>query len=214
MKFVVIGAHLLRLDVEPIATVLPAGQLFLSALEVPDQQPLGDRDLLIRVAGLRGRLLDKATFVAIRYGFSVGSAAEAESKIAKHLARWLELPIEHRERVEMTLKVAAERPVARPDRHAFSSGAEYLRALHAASQAVKVNEDFRAGVDREFAPYAVQRRWITRDERSLELAMLVQRSSVDEVLGAGETLRKTYREVPFLLSGPWPLEVFADDDHQ
>ena len=211
MKFVVIGAHLLRIDVEPIATALPVGQLFLSALEVPDEQPLGDRDLLIRMAGVRGRLLDTATFVAIRYGFSVSSAAEAESKIAKHLGRWLDLLIEHRERVEMTLKVAAETTAVRPDRHAFASGADYLRALHAASHAVKVNEGFRQGTERVFAPHAVMRRWITRDERSLELAMLVQRSSVDEVLAAGEVLRAAHAHVPFLLSGPWPLEVFADD---
>lgn len=214
MKFVVIGAHLLRIDVEPIATALPVGQLFLSALEVPDEQPLGDRELLIRVAGIRGRLLDTATFVAIRYGFSVGSAPEAESRIAKHLARWLELLIEHRERVEMTLKVAAETTATRPDRHAFANGADYLRALHAATHAVKVNDAFRESAERMFATHAVQRRWITRDERSVELAMLVQRSSVDAVLAAGETLREAHRDVPFLLSGPWPLEVFADDDHE
>ena len=214
MKFVVIGAHLLRIDVEPIATALPVGQLFLSALEVPDQQPLGDRELLIRVAGIRGKLLDAATFVAIRYGFSAGSAAEAESRVAKHLGRWLELLIEHRERVEMTLKVAAETTAVRPDRHAFDSGAEYLRALHAASHAVKVNEVFRQGADDVFAPHAVQRKWIARDERSLELAMLVQRSSVEEVLAAGEELRAAHRDIPFLLSGPWPLEVYADDDHE
>lgn len=214
MKFVVIGAHLLRIDIEPIATALPVGQLFLSAIEVPDEQPLGDRELLIRVAGVRGRLLDAATFVAIRYGFSVGSAAEAESRIAKHLGRWLELLIEHRERVEMTLKVAAETTAVRPDRHAFAGGADYLRALHAASHAVKVNEPFREGAEKAFAPYAVQRRWIARDERSLELAMLVQRSSVEEVLAAGQALRQEHPDVPFLLSGPWPLEVFADDDHE
>lgn len=214
MKFVVIGAHLLRIDVEPVATALPVGQLFLSALEVPDEQSLGDRDLLLRVAGVRGRLLETATFVAIRYGFSVGSAAEAESRIAKHLARWLELLIEHRERVEMTLKVAAETSVARPDRRAFASGADYLRALHAATHAVKVDDAFRKGADELFAPHAVLSRWITRDERSMELAMLVQRSSVDAVLAAGEALRRAHHDVPFLLSGPWPLEVFADDDHE
>ncbi|HEX9493201.1 MAG TPA: hypothetical protein VGA33_08050, partial [Thermoanaerobaculia bacterium] len=62
MKSVVIGAHLRREDVEPIAEALPVGELFLSAVSIADDRPLGDRDLLIEVAGIRGRLLDRATF--------------------------------------------------------------------------------------------------------------------------------------------------------
>jgi hypothetical protein len=214
MKFVVIGAHLYRGDVEPLATALPVGQLFLSALEVADDQPLGDRDLLLRIAALRARLLDVATFVAIRYGFSVGSAGEAESKIAKHLERWRRLLIDNRDNVEMTLKVAAESAVTRPDRHDFTSGADYLRALHAASQSVKVDDAFRRAVESLFAPHVDRKRWMTRDEKSMELAMLLPRGEVDALIEAGRKLRAEQRETPFLLSGPWPLEVFADDDHE
>ncbi|HEX7828073.1 MAG TPA: hypothetical protein VF787_00380, partial [Thermoanaerobaculia bacterium] len=68
MKFVAIGAHLLRDDVEPLADAIVIGDLYLSALAVPDDQPLGDRELLLQVAAIRAKLLDAATFVAIRYG--------------------------------------------------------------------------------------------------------------------------------------------------
>ena len=70
MKQIAIGAHLLQADIEPIAVAIPVGDLYLSAVEVAADQPLGDRDLLVRVAGIRARLLDVATFVAIRYGFT------------------------------------------------------------------------------------------------------------------------------------------------
>lgn len=214
MKSIVIGAHLLRDDIEPVATAIPVGDLYLSGFEVPDDQPLGDRDLLVKVAAVRARLLEVATFVAIRYGFAAGSAAEAESRSAAHLARWRELLTANRNNVEMTLKVAAESVGVRPDRHAFTSGSDYLHALHAASQAVKVSDRFRDGAERLFAPHAERRRWITRDERSMELVMLVPRDRVEPMLAAGETLRRENPETPFLLSGPWPLEVFADDDHE
>jgi Gas vesicle synthesis protein GvpL/GvpF len=212
MKSVVIGAHLLRDDIEPLAIALPAGDLFLSALEVADDQPLGDRELLLRVADVRARLLDVATFVAIRYGFSASSAAEASSKTAVHHERWQRLLTANRDNVEMTLKVAASSPSPRPDRHDFTSGADYLRALHASTQAANVDPAFREAATNALVPLAVKHRWIHRDEKSVELTVLVPRANVEPVRAAGEELRGT--AVPFLLSGPWPLEVFADADHE
>src|SRR5688500_17351101 len=210
MKSVIIGAHLMRDDIEPVAVAIPVADLFLSAVEVADDQPVGDRELLLRVADVRGKLLDVATFVAIRYGFSVSGAAEAESKVAAHLARWKELLTANRENVEMTLKVAASSSQPRPDRRDFTKGAEYLRALHAAMQAVTVDPTFREAAENALVPLAVKHRWIHRDEKSLELAMLVPRTNVDALLAAGEKLRETH--VPFLLSGPWPLEVFVESE--
>lgn len=212
MKWVVIGAHLLRDDVEPVAAAIPANDLFLSAVEVADDQPLGDRELLLRVAQTRAKLLDVATFVAIRYGFSATSIGDAESKTAAHAARWKRLLTEHREHVEMTLKIAAAAPTPRPNREHFTSGADYLRALHASTQAANADPAFRDAANAALVPLAVQYRWIHRDETSVELALLVKRDDVDAVRAAGETLRET--RVPFLLSGPWPLEVFADADHE
>jgi hypothetical protein len=214
MKSIVIGAHLLRDDIEPIATAIVVGDLYLSALEVPDDQPVGDRELLLRVANLRARLLEVATFVAIRYGFSVSGADEALGKCSPHLTRWKKVLTAHRDHVEMTLKVAASTAMLRPDRRDFTSGADYLRALHAAQQASNIDPVFRANAERLFAPLAVKKRWEHRDERSVELAALVERSRLDELQHAGEELRAICPEVPFLLSGPWPLEVFADADRE
>jgi hypothetical protein len=211
MKSVVIGAHLEPGDVEPIAEALPVGGIFLSGVPVADDQPLGDRELLIRVAKVRAALLERATFVAIRYGFAAASAADAAVKCAPHLQRWKTALEEHRGDVEMTLKVIASKTVARPDRREFTSGAEYLKALHAATNAVQVDEEFRAAAD---ALPMQERRWLHRDNASLELAMLVARGAVDEVKSAGEELKRRFPHVPFLLSGPWPLEVFADEAGQ
>ena len=214
MKSIAIGAHLLRDDIEPVAEAVPVGDLFLSALSVPDDQPLGDRDLLLRIAAIRGKLLDVATFIAIRYGFSFAGADDAQSKCLAHLGRWKQVLTSNRDHVEMTLKVAASSPAARPDRHAFSSGAEYLRALHAATQAANVDVSFRDAVTRTIVPLATKHRWSHRDEKSVELTALVARDRLEDVQRAGEELRAAAPHVPFLLSGPWPLEVFADDDRQ
>lgn len=214
MKQIAVGAHLLRDDIAPIAVAVPIGDLFLSAVEVANDQPLGDRDLLLKVAGVRARLLDVATFVAIRYGFTMTSAAEAESKCAAHLERWKRLLTEHRDHIEMTLKVAAASPQSRPDRRDFTSGADYLRALHAATQSANVDTAFREHAERLIVPLSVKHRWAHRDERSVELTALVSRARLEEVRAAGEELRRLAPDVPFLFSGPWPLEVFADDDRQ
>jgi len=214
MKSIVIGAHLLRDDIEPVAEAVPVGDLFLSALPVADDQPLGDRELLIRVAGIRARMLDVATFVAIRYGLTIAGPSEGEAKCGSHLWRWRKLLTAHRDRVEMTLKVAAATSRPRPDRREFTGGAEYLRALHAATQATNVDPAFRAAAERLLVPLAVEHRWSHRDERSLELALLVDRDRLDDVRAAGEELRRISPDVPFLFSGPWPLEVFADDDRE
>lgn len=212
MKGVVIGAHLRRDDVVPDADAWPARDLFLSYSPVAGDQPLGDRDLLLRIAAIRAKLLDRATFVAIRYGFTASSAEEAESRCAAHLARWRELLEAHRGHVEMTLKVIAESPRPRPNRRDFSSGADYLRALHESTRGAGVDPAFREAVETNLVPLTIAHRWVHRDGRSLELAALVARDSLDAVRAAGEGLRAT--NAPFLLSGPWPLEVFADADRE
>ena len=203
MKLVVIGAHLHRHDIEPIASALPAGDLWLSGVEVADDQPLGDRDLVLRVAQTRAALLDRATFVAIRYGFAAGDI----SKVAPFLASWRQLLEEHRDAVEMTLKAAVAAPRPRPDRHDFASGADYLRALHASG--AEVDPRFREAVEARIP--CIRRRWIARDNASVEMAALVKRDDVPAVIDAGTALKRDFPDIPFLLSGPWPLEVFADD---
>ncbi|HYS55791.1 MAG TPA: GvpL/GvpF family gas vesicle protein [Thermoanaerobaculia bacterium] len=214
MKSVVIGAHLQRDDVEPIAVAIPVSGLFLSAVAIADDRPLGDRDLLLQVADVRARLLDRATFVAIRYGFAVHDAREAETKCASRAPQWRALLLAHRDEVEMTLKVAASAPAPRPDRHDFTSGADYLRALHASASTADIDQEFREAVEGTIVPLATSHRWSHRDRSSLELSMLVPRSDLEKMRAAGEKLRSQFPKVPFLLSGPWPLEVFADDHQQ
>lgn len=214
MKSVIIGAHLRRDHVEPTADAIPVIDMFLSAVPVADDRPLGDRDLLLQVAGVRARLLDRATFVAIRYGFAVHTPEEAMAKCAPRLGKWRELLMRHGDEFEMTLKAAAHGPPSRPDRREFATGAQYLRALHEAAHAVDVDPRFREAVDQAMVPLTTEHRWIHRDTSSVELAMLIRRSDVDKLRQAGEQLRRDVADVPFLLSGPWPLEVFADDDHE
>jgi hypothetical protein len=209
MKHVAIGVHLRRDDVEPLATPIDAGDLVFSALEVVDDQPLGDRELLLRVARVRAELLERATFIAVRYGYTFARAVEVQQ-----LAAWKGVLEANRGNVEMTLKVAASSPRARPDRTAFTSGAEYLRALHAATQGADADPRFREEAQRLLLPNAIQHRWAHRDEKSLELTLLVARDDVGVIRAAGEELRRAAPHVPFLLSGPWPLEVFADVDHE
>jgi len=214
MKFIVIGAHLLRDDVEPVAQALPVGDLFLSALTIEEDQPLGDRELLLRMAGVRAKLLDVATFVAIRYGFTVASAEEAQWKCAARIAEWREVLTENRGNIEMTLKVAAAAPRPRPDRKEFTKGADYLRALHEARHSAAADPRFREAAEELILPLALRHRWLQRDEKSLELAALIPREQLKAMRAAGEALRERAPNVPFLLSGPWPLEVFADDDRE
>ena len=211
MRLVVIGAHLDRDDVEPVAEAVAAGDLWLSGLRVDDDQPLGDRELLVRVAQARAALLERATFIAIRYGFTLRDANEASARCAPHLTRWRQLLDDNRDRVEMTLKVAATSPHARPDRREFGSGAAYLHALHDATSATDVDAGFRSAVEERIGSIAARHRWLHRDQTSLELAALVPRYAVEQVFDAGAALKRNFPAVPFLLSGPWPLEVFADD---
>jgi hypothetical protein len=206
MRWIVLGAHLRRDDIEPVAEALAAREIFFSGVPVADEQPLGDRELLLRVAKTRAALLERATFIAVRYGFAVWSANEAAAKTAPQLERWRELLERHRQHVEMTLKVVASGTARRPDRKDFTSGADYLRALHAAASSVDVSEAFKRAVIETLQPIA--HRWLHRDEKSLECAMLVARGAAPDA----EPLRRY--DVPFLLSGPWPLEVFADADRE
>jgi hypothetical protein len=110
----------------------------------------------------------------------------------------------------MTLKVVASGSVARPDRRDFSKGGDYLKALHAATTSVEVDPEFRTAAEEAIG----KGRWLHRDQASLELAALVARDAVERVRTAGEELKRRFPRVPFLLSGPWPLEVFADADRQ
>jgi len=204
MKLVFIGAHLRRDDVEPLAAAISCGEVWLSGVEIADDRPLGNRDLLLRVADVRARLLERATFIAIRYGFAA-TPDDAAAKCASQAERWKRVLETNQDNVEMTLKVVAAEPKPRPDHRDFAKGADYLRALRAG--AAEADPEFREAVSS-----IAQHRWTHRDGRSLECALLVPRADVGRVHEAGERLKREFPNVPFLLSGPWPLEVFADHE--
>lgn len=202
MRLVMIGAHLRDDDVRGIAEPVACGAITLSGIEIADAQPLADRELLLTAARVREQLLDRATFIAIRWGFAA-TPAEAAATCAAHAERWRRVLEANRDNVEMTLKVAAADPKPRPRREDFASGADYLRALH--GNAAEVDPRFRDAVSS-----IGMNRWSHRDGRSLECALLVARAGVDRVREQGEQLKRDFPDVPFLLSGPWPLEVFVD----
>ncbi|HEX3582568.1 MAG TPA: GvpL/GvpF family gas vesicle protein, partial [Thermoanaerobaculia bacterium] len=191
MKSLLIGIHLERGDIHVEA--IPFGELWLSGVTIADDQPLADRDLLLRVAKLRGELLERATFIAIRYGSVVPPLPSLRPE-------WRAILTANRENVEMTLKVVSASPKERPSREQFTKGADYLKALHESAN-VEIASDFRHAAER--AMNGVASRWIRRDEKSIELAVLVPRSRVDEIRRSGEQLKSGFPRVPFLLSGPW-----------
>ncbi|HEY2322606.1 MAG TPA: hypothetical protein VGJ82_07045 [Thermoanaerobaculia bacterium] len=201
MKSLVVGIHLRRDDIHVDAVA--AGELWLSVVPLADEQPVADRDLVLRIARIRSELLDRATFIAVRYGSVIPPLPPIRPE-------WHGVLIANRDNVEMTLKVAAASPQPRPRREDFTTGTAYLRALHHASAVA--DDAFRAAAERAFDAAAT--RWRARDNASLEMAALVPRIRVEDVLAAGEQLKRDFPRVPFLLSGPWPLEVFADADQQ
>lgn len=211
-RFVLIGAHLEEEDAAiDGVTCLPAGPVALSAAAYAADQSLGNRTLISRVASLRALLVQRETFIAIRYGASVAGLEEAAAKAAPHGNKWRELLVRHRGTFEMTLKVLAAEAVPDPDRKHFRSGADYLRALHAARSAKRPHPEFAAAAEESFRPLATAARWVAREDAAFEYAFLVPRARFDEVKGAAESLKERFGDLPFLLSGPWPLEVFADD---
>lgn len=214
MKLLLVGVHERREDIEPMARAIPSGPVFLSVMEVPDDQPAGDRPLLLRTLDVRGQLLERATFLAVRYGFFARSEEDAVARTLPHVGRWLALLQTHGAFIEMSLKVVAATPREKPDRKDFTSGAAYLRSLHEATRAADTDPEFRRVVEERITSLASEHRWIHRDSASLELALLVDRNRADEVAAAAAALKAAFPHVPFLLSGPWPIEVFADDYQQ
>jgi hypothetical protein len=210
-RFVLLGAHLAESDttIEGI-TSFPAADLFLSSVRHSAVEGVGDRALIARVARLRSELVQRQTFVAIRYGASVSGPEEAALKVAAHTARWRELLSRHRGTFEMTLKVLASEAEPDPDRREFTSGADYLRALYAARSKKKADPDFLRAAEDAFQPLSTAARWVKREDAAFELAFLASRDRFDEVRDAAEMLKERFPRLPFLLSGPWPLEVFAE----
>lgn len=214
MRFALIGAHLREEDLAAVPGIeaIPLEGLTLSAIAYDPAEGLADRKAIATAARVRGELLAIETFVALRYGTSVTGPAEAMEKCRQFLPAWKELLEKHRGTVEMTLKVAGSDVPLRPDRKQFASGRAYLEELHRSRSSTSVDPLFRAAAEKELGEPATRWRWVRRDDGGLELAFLTRRERASEVRAAGLRLKQTFPEVPFLVSGPWPLEVFADGE--
>ena len=202
MKNVVVGVHLKREDIHVDA--IPTADLWYSVVPIEDDHPLADRDLVLRVAKIRAELLDRATFIAVRYGYALSGAPAPPPAHARQILE------ANRNNIEMTLKVASSSPKSRPNRKDFTSGAAYLKALH--NSAATIDPTFKQAAEK--ALNAIETRWVPRDTASLEMAALIPRDRIEQTRAAGEQLKRDFPRVPFLLSGPWPLEVFANADRE
>ena len=214
MRYALIGAHLRPEDAAGVedVEVLPLDRLVLSAIRFDPAAGLADSATIAKAARVRGELLARETFIAIRYGSSVAGRDGAHEKCASFEASWERILTRHRGMVEMTLKVASGRGPLRPNRKSFSSGRAYLEALHNSRRGTEVGEDFRAWIDSRFGPLAVRGSWSRRDELASEFTFLTARENVTAARDAGIDLKAAFPDIPFLLSGPWPLETFADEE--
>ncbi|HVR44915.1 MAG TPA: GvpL/GvpF family gas vesicle protein [Thermoanaerobaculia bacterium] len=211
-RHLLLGAHLREEDarLDGVAR-LAAGDLVLSALACGARRSPADREIIARAAAARAELAAREIFVAIRWGASATSPADAEEKCRAHLPRWRELLERWRGCAELTFKAGGAAARERPDRSSFTSGADYLRALQTLRNAGRVDPRLLDAAESRFATLAERTRRVRREDGGAEIAMLVRREKIDAAADLALALRADFPTIPFLLSGPWPLEVFADE---
>jgi hypothetical protein len=211
-RYVLIGAHLREEDASvPGITALPAGDLFVSGVELEARRNLAERAIVGQVAVLRQQLIAREIFVAIRYGATAEGPASAHSKCAPHIDRWRGLLERWRGRVELVMRIGGAGGGERPHRADFASGADYLRALHAMRNTAPIDAGFISEAEKLFGEIAEATRTVSREDGTIEIAALVARDRIEAARQMAEELKSRRSGVPFLLSGPWPLEVFADE---
>lgn len=168
-----------------------------------------DPKVLERVAAMRRQMTHQETFIAFRYGATASTREEVRAKCADHETAWAATLERFDGMAEFTLKTATGAAPRRPTRSEVSSGREYLERLHA-SRSVALPDDFKSAVEEQLAPLAERGSWNHRADGGHEFSFLVRRDAMNRVRESGESLKKRFPHTPFLLSGPWPLEVFAD----
>lgn len=206
MRHILIGVHSRSEDISG-AVAMPLHDLFLSALPVDETRGIAERKFVEEVARVRQELIAREIFVALRYGTTVHGSEEAEAKCGQLIDGWRRLLERWRGYVEITLKVAPQLAVSRPKRSEVASGAEYLRKLDA-MRTQELSSDFREHVERELA-FAAEMKWNRRGDGGWELAAMIRREQLSQLEGVASRL-KSADAPPFLISGPWPLEVFAN----
>jgi hypothetical protein len=209
-RLLLLGAHLFPEDADVSGvTAFEAGGIVASAIEYDPDRPLAEPALIESAARARARLIEREIFVGVRYGATFRTREEVAAKIGSRAPGWRRLLEENRGKVELTLKIAG-RGALRPAPEGVSSGADYLKQLHRLRRS-EVDPAFRAAAEEEIAREAVAARWSDRHDGAVELALLVPRSEIARFRERGEALKSRFPSVAFLLSGPWPLEAFADE---
>jgi hypothetical protein len=208
-RLMLVGAHLRAADsdVEGVTPIDAAG-LTLSAVAFPASLHPSDRTLIARAVEARQKLIEREIFVAIRYGSAADTPDHARQLALPFLDQWSALLERHRGKIELTLKLAPRERPARPRRQDAASGRDYLEQLQR-MRAISLSSDETETIERRFAPF--EQRWSQRSDGGSELALLASRTELDRVREAGEALRQELPHLPFVLSGPWPLEAFADE---
>jgi hypothetical protein len=208
-RLMLVGAHLRAADaaVDGV-TSIDASPLTLSAVAFPASLHSSDRKLIGRTLEARQKLIEREIFVAIRYGAAADTPDQARQLALPFVARWNELLERHRGKIELTLKLAPRERPTRPRRQDAASGRDYLEQLQR-MRAEALSSGERETIERRFAEF--EKRWCQRSDGGSELALLTSRTDLERVRKAGEALRQELPDLPFVLSGPWPLEVFAND---
>lgn len=213
VRYALIGAHLNGDDVAGISAVrcFDLGGLVVSALEFDPQQGMAAPAVIRRALEARKDLIARETFIAIRYGAAVAGEQEARSVCAPWMERWRRILEKRRGMVEVTLRIAGTKKPTAPNRKDFVSGTDYLRALHRHRQA-NLDPAAAGAIEALFEPLAAERTWVGRADGSSELVMLMSRANLEAVGRAADELKKRLPELPFMISGPWPLETFAHEE--
>lgn len=208
-RYLLVGAHRKEHGRFDGICFFPLERIDVSAVAFDPNVGPADPKVLERVAALRRVMTLQETFIAFRYGATASTIDEVRAKCSAHETSWAATLDRFAGMAEFTLKTATGAAPERPSRSDVSSGREYLERLHA-SRSVALPDDFRSAVEEILTPLAEQSSWNHRADGGHEFSFLVRRESMDRVRESGESLKQRFPHTPFLLSGPWPLEVFAD----
>lgn len=197
----IVAEGISRIDVGPVV---------VSALEIGEGENAATTSVLTRALELRTALLRGGSYIAIRYGVVLDSAAEVVRVCEPKASAWAKTLEETRGLVELTLKIAPDQKPERPDRKTVSGGSEYLKKLRQ-MQGSSLSSERKGEIEALLAEGATRTVWRDREGGGTELVMLVPAERVTEFRERGRGLAQSDRRLPFILSGPWPIEVFADE---
>lgn len=186
------------------------GPVVVSALEIGEGENAATTSVLTRALELRTDLLQGGSYIAIRYGVVLDSEADVVRICEPKASAWAETLEKTRGLVELTLKVAPEQRTERPNRKSVSGGSEYLMKLKQ-MQGSSLPPERRREIEAILNEGANRSVWRDREGGGTELVMLVPSEKVAEFRERGRRLAELDHRLPFILSGPWPIEVFADE---